>query len=682
MNLAVDSDGQMSKKQKWLEQADWQEEIPVPEDRASIEAAFACLHDSAEYVSEKPENSITEYLEKLLGLIQGHLGCQGIGIFGRNPQWQPIAKLGGRSLARPDSAWLDEACQRKACGFVPDVPANGWGQIACPLAATLSGVPLEMLVISGRHIREDSLSAVLLLVQFLEKIWNLLDQSLLAKSKSKSLTQLCNDFTSLLHAKTTHELLNLLVEHSTVLLECERATIFIRDIRRKQLIASPALGLNGQSLVIPEEAGIVGEVVQTGRSLIVADVKTDTRFGDQFDQQTGFQTRDILCVPLRDEKQNIIGAFECLNKTSGNFSEQDLFLLELLAHHAAISIQKTQLRQELLRRQNDLQSESCAQCELIGESTATKAIRAHVGRLCTSDLPVLITGETGTGKETVAQALHYQGSRSNKPFAVVHCTEWSEPGKMNSDSTTGHTPVESLLLEKVEQAEAGTLFLDDIGCLNAQGQEIVLRLLEQGTIMPAGNNRELPVDVRVVAATNIPLVDQVLEGKFREDLYYRLAVVSIDLPPLRERLDDIAPLVNHFLKTHCKNARRTLLSCSAETVQELLKYSWPGNAKELNNVIERLVFVCRGQEISPEDVAVLCGPDSSRSDSKTSHSLTDATLEFQQRFIRQAIAREKGNMTAAARLLGLHRSNLYRKMRQLKMAEAKEEEEEPSSLQQ
>lgn len=637
------------------------------EDRASMEAIFECLCNSVKQADSKTAKSTSQYLEHLLGLIQGHLGCQGIGLFRRNSRWEPIIKLGGRSLGQPDSDWLEQVQQKNSCGFVSDVPATGWGQIACPVHALIDTFDWEILVVSGRYIREDSLATVAMLAQFLEPIWQLLAHCCSMKTEASKLTELCAHFTSLLHAKTLDQLLELLAEQSTSLLDCERATIFIRDSRLKQLVGRPAIGVEGGSLFLAEKAGVVGEVVQTGKALIVDDVKSDPRFENQIDQQTAFQTRNILCVPLFDEAETIVGAFECLNKTVGCFTDRDRSTLELLARHAAISILQTQADQALQSRQHELQSEKSAQSQLVGESAAIKVIRSHVNNLCSNDLPVLITGETGTGKETVARALHYQGTRSEKPFVVIDCTQWSE------------TPESEILLrflEELERAEAGTMFLDDIDSLAFGYQQLILDLLEQGMIAATENSKAISMNVRIIAATQSRLTDQIPEGKFQEELYLRLNAVSINLPPLRTRVDDVEPLVKHFLEEYRKQAKRKSLACSAQAMTRLLGYSWPGNVRELKNMMERIAFAAHGDEITFEDIALLCGLETDSSGNPNTEGLTEATLDFQQRHIRHAIAKARGNMTAAARLLGLHRSNLYRKMRQLKMAEAKQEQEE------
>ncbi len=657
----------MTKRQSWLKRSDWQQECSALEDPSLIEALFECLHNSAKQTDSKTAKSTSQYLEQLLGIIQGHLGCQGIGVFRRNTRWEAVIKLGGRSLGQPDSDWLDQVQQKNSCGFVSDVPATGWGQIACPVHASIENIQWGMLVVSGRYIREDSLATVAMLAQFLEPVWQLLAYSCSMKTEASKLTELCGNFTSLLHAENIDQLLELLAEQSTSLLDCERATIFIRDSRLKQLIGRPAIGVEDGSMIIAEDVGIVGEVVQTGKALIVEDVKSDSRFEDQIDQQTGFQTRNILCVPLLDEAETIVGAFECLNKTAGCFTEQDKSILELLARHAAISILQTQADQELQSRQHELQSEKSAQSQLVGESATIKAIRSHVENLCSNDLPVLLTGETGTGKETVARALHYQGTRAEKPFVVIDCTEWSEALEPE---------MLSRFLRELERVDTGTLFLDDVDSLAFEYQQLILALLEQGMISATEHSKTIVINARIIAATQTRLTNQILEGKFQEELYLRLNAVSINLPPLRERVDDIEPLVKHFLEEYRKQAKRKSLTCSTEAMTKLLEYSWPGNVRELKNMMERIAFAAHCDEITFEDIALLCGLETDSSGNHHTEGLTEATLDFQQRHIRRAIAKARGNMTAAARLLGLHRSNLYRKMRQLKMAEAKQEQEE------
>ncbi len=657
----------MSSRQGWLKRSDWQQGISSLEDRASLDVLFESLRSSVAQFDSKAEKSTAQYLEQLLSLVQGYLGCQGIGVFRRTSEWEPVVKLGGRSLGQPDADWLDEVQREDACGYRCDIPAAGWGQIACPARASIGDLQWEMLVVSGRYIREDSLASIALLVQFLEAIWQLHTFCSFWETEAAILAGLCGHFTSLLQVKTVEQLLEQLAEQSTSLLNCERATIFLHDFRSKQLIGRPATGIEGGAITVPEDAGIVGEVVREGKAIIVEDVACDSRFDNQTDQQTGFQTKTILCIPLRDETERVFGAFECLNKKAGHFTKQDESTLELLARYAAISILQTEAEQELQSRQHELQSEKSEQCQIIGESAAIKAIRSHVQNLCSNDLPVLITGETGTGKQSVAEALHYRGDRSARPFVVIDCTQWSEAAAPEMLSS---------FAEELIRADTGTLFLDDIDSLSLPCQQMILALLEQGTIVAAESSKTFRVDIRVTAATQARLADRILEGKFEEALFLRLNAVSIDIPPLRERTDDIEPLVVHFLELYRKQAKRQSLTCSAEAIGLLLEYSWPGNVRELKNMMERLAFAVQGDEISSDDIALFCGLETENSAHQNSEGLTEATLDFQQRYIRRAIAKARGNMTTAARLLGLHRSNLYRKMRQLKMAEAKQEQPE------
>lgn len=200
------------------------------------------------------------------------------------------------------------------------------------------------------------------------------------------------------------------------------------------------------------------------------------------------------------------------------------------------------------------------------------------------------------------------------------------------------------------------------------GQAKLLRVLEQKVITRVGGSQVIPINVRVVAATNRNLVDAVRSKKFREDLYYRLSVVTLDLPPLRERPEDVQPLAEHFLAHFSKQANRRQMSVSSEARRRLQAHAWPGNVRELRNLMERVAFLSNSDVVETDDLAFILSPDSDSVDYLDADvGLSEATNRFQQEYIRKAIKRVKGNMSEAARLMGLHRSNLYRKMRQLDM---------------
>ena len=300
------------------------------------------------------------------------------------------------------------------------------------------------------------------------------------------------------------------------------------------------------------------------------------------------------------------------------------------------------------------------------------ALRATVNRLAGTDLPVLILGESGTGKEVVAQSLHFHGSRASMPFIAVNCAALAE--SLLESELFGHekgafTDAREMRAGKFELAEGGTLFLDEIGDMSLSGQAKLLRVLEQKVITRIGGSQNIPINVRIIAATNTNLVDAVRQRKFREDLYYRLSVVTQLIPPLRDRPDDIIPLAEYFLKQFCA-AHGALRSNSRRKRRRLQAHAWPGNVRELRNLMERVVFLGTGDKVEADDLAFILNPGREAAmEPSADMSLDIATRCFQQDFIRRSIKRVQGNMSEAARLLGVHRSNLYRKMRQLEMTE-------------
>jgi Nif-specific regulatory protein len=223
---------------------------------------------------------------------------------------------------------------------------------------------------------------------------------------------------------------------------------------------------------------------------------------------------------------------------------------------------------------------------------------------------------------------------------------------------------------KFELAHEGTLFLDEIGDMSPGGQAKLLRVLEHKVVTRVGGSQAIPVDVRVVAATNKNPAEAVRENRFREDLYYRLSVVTLDLPALRDRPEDTLPLAEHFLTRFCAQANRPRLHISSDARRRLQAHGWPGNVRELKNLMERVAFLCPEDRVEVDDLAFILSPEQDTGlEPSADLGLDQATRQFQREFIRRSIKRVGGNMSEAAKLLGVHRSNLYRKMRQLKMKE-------------
>ncbi len=473
-------------------------------------------------------------------------------------------------------------------------------------------------------------------------------------------------------SRETDQLLIKIAEASTRLLGAERATIFLPDSNRETLIGKPALGVEDGILRIPATAGVVGQVIKTGQPVRVdEDISHEQQqINRTVDQKLGFETKTILCVAMLDAKGKVIGAFEVINRHSGNFTAEDEVALTELAAHAAVAIENTQHVEKLVSTKSHIADQAAGGVELIGQCESIEKLKQTLARIADTDLAILITGENGTGKEVVAQLVHYLSQRRDEVLVAVNCAAISETlleselfGHEKGAFTDAHQAREG----KFELANGGTLFLDEIGDMSLGGQAKLLRVLEEKVVVRVGGSVTIPTSARVVAATNQKLGELVRDKKFREDLFFRLNVVTIELPALRERGDDVLLLANHFLDGFCKKARRTTPTISAAAKKRLLGHRWPGNVRELRNMMERLAYLTDGDKVVPEDLAFINAPAVEESAIPLSLSLNEATHSFQMDYIQRQIDHARGNITDAAANMGLHRSNLYRKMKQLGM---------------
>ncbi|HEX4149867.1 MAG TPA: sigma-54-dependent Fis family transcriptional regulator [Pirellulales bacterium] len=472
-------------------------------------------------------------------------------------------------------------------------------------------------------------------------------------------------------AREMEPLLVQMAQAATRLLDGDRASIFLWDRPNHVLVARPALGVPGGELRIADNLGQVGQVVHSGQARRI-DLDRDQQLIDRtVDTRLGYRTRTLVCVPLRSMHGEILGAFEVLNKREGNFTDDDEQALAELAQHAAIALENTQERARLLETRRQLSAQAAQGVNLVGQSAVIEALRSTIKRVANTDLAILIMGENGTGKEVVSQSVHYLSNRSDHPFIAVNCAALTET--LLESELFGHekgafTDAHEARPGKFELANGGTLFLDEIGDLSAGGQAKLLRVLEEKVVVRVGGSKTIPTDARVIAATNQDLGQMVREKRFRQDLYYRLNVVTLTLPPLRERPDDIWLLAEFFLNDFCLKARRRMPRLSPTARRRLEAHSWPGNVRELRNLMERIAYLVPGDEIQPDDLSLVPMPsDEAARPVAADLELSEATSRFQSQYIEQAIAHSRGNMSRAAEQLGLHRSNLYRKMRQLGM---------------
>jgi two-component system nitrogen regulation response regulator NtrX len=349
-----------------------------------------------------------------------------------------------------------------------------------------------------------------------------------------------------------------------------------------------------------------------------------------------------------------------------------------------LSLEKTVLVVRNALRQRDLEAENRVlrarvdrQHVMVGESFAMRQLREQVALAAPTNGRVLIYGENGTGKELVARTVHQLSRRRNGPFLEVNCA--AIPEELIESELFGHvkgafTGAVADKPGRFEQANTGTIFLDEIGDMSLKTQAKVLRVLQEQVMERVGGTQRIKTDVRVLAATNKELPAEIRAGRFREDLYFRLNVIPIFVPPLRDRRDDIPLLADHFMAMMAAEYGRRPKRLAPEAAARLQHYAWPGNVRELRNVIERLMIMVPGDTITAQDLAFL-GHDvlpAAAAPISSAMPLADAREQFERDYILQALAAQHGNISRTADVLGVERSNLYKKMKAFGIAPSRE----------
>jgi two-component system, NtrC family, response regulator AtoC len=311
---------------------------------------------------------------------------------------------------------------------------------------------------------------------------------------------------------------------------------------------------------------------------------------------------------------------------------------------------------------------------IIGNSQAMQQLFSRMKRIIKTDSTVLILGESGTGKELVAKAIHFNGARKDRPFVAVNCS--AIPENLLESELFGHvkgafTGAVKEKIGKFEAANFGTIFLDEIGTLPMHLQTKLLRVLQEQELERVGSNRQIKLDVRVISATNVNLEEEVKRGNFREDLFYRLNVIPVLIPPLRERIEDILPLTRHFLEKNCRSMQRTIMHLEKESLEALEAYHWNGNVRELENIIERIVALTEGDTITlrdlPSNVAKNYLEGSPTSVTPSGIDMVRTINEIEKRMIGEALQLSGGVKARAAVMLSINRTTLVEKMRRLGM---------------
>jgi two-component system response regulator HydG len=352
-----------------------------------------------------------------------------------------------------------------------------------------------------------------------------------------------------------------------------------------------------------------------------------------------------------------LGAYDYITKP---------FQMDELVLTVEKALENRLLKKEVVRLKKEVESRYHFH-KLIGKSPSMQKVYELIERISDSSINVLLTGESGTGKELVAKAIHYNGSRKEGPFIAVNCAAIPETlleselfGYKKGAFTDAKSDKKGLIFE----ANEGALFLDEITEMAPTLQAKLLRVIEEREVRPLGDTRSYPIDVRIISTTNRDIQSLIQQGKFREDLYYRLKVIDIELPPLRDRKEDIPLLIQHFVSRYSKDQNKEISGFSEEVLRILLNYSWPGNVRELENVIQRAITLCQHKVILPEDLppSMLQKTDKNVLEKAVQEKYTIDQLE--KKYIRRILVEVGGNKSKAAEILGLDRKTLYRKLQE------------------
>ena len=515
----------------------------------------------------------------------------------------------------------------------------------------------------------------------------------MAEKKTDSLTGLkreINELTTLYEiSKAINASLDLKVVMNQVLetlhkhMGMERGTLTLLDSRTNELFIEVAHGLDKEEIGrgryrIGE--GITGKVVAAGEPIVVPNVGNEPLFLNRTKSRGDIKRGNIgfICVPIKLD-QKTIGALSADRLFQENVSfEEDLRLLTVISsmitqavrNHLERIIEKEKLQNENILLKKELKKKFHPK-NIIGESKRMAEVYEAIESVSLSRATVMLRGESGTGKELVAHAIHYNSNCSDGPFIKVSCAALpdtlleSELFGYEKGAFTGATATK---IGRFEMADGGTLFLDEIGDIPASTQVKLLRVLQEKEFERVGGTQTIRVNIRLITATNKDLEADVQTGKFREDLYYRLNVIPVFLPPLRERSADIPLLVNYFLQKASSENLKKVKYVSEAAMEYLSKYNWPGNVRELENTIERAVVLCKSDTLTPElfpisgmkkngNAASLNSAEASSHspvlDAPKGGSLTEAVESLEKRMIQDALTQSNGNQRKAAQMLGV-----------------------------
>ena len=442
--------------------------------------------------------------------------------------------------------------------------------------------------------------------------------------------------------------------------------LIVDDDRELSAVLTERLGKRGYSVeAVGDPEVAISRAEEDDFDVIVTDLRMPRMDGVTLCHRV-HECRPGLPVVMLTGFGSLESAVDAIRAGAYDFVEKPVAidLLQIVIDRAA----NHRAAQREIRRLRERAPELGTESGLLGDSAVMSSVRETIARIAAVDTTVLVTGETGTGKELAARAVHTASSRSQRPFVALNCT--TVPENLFESELFGHargafTDARGQRAGLLQQARGGTLFLDEVADLPAHMQPKLLRVLQEKMFRPVGSDAELPADVRVIAATNADIESAVEERRFREDLYYRLNVIRVDMPPLRQRGSDTLLLAGEFLERFARQLRKPVKGMATSVAERLLEYDWPGNVRELQNCIERAVALAAFEELRVEDL-----PERVRSRRSGRIVVGDGPEELlplrtiELRYVRHVFESVGRNKTAAARVLGLDRKTLHRKLEQ------------------
>jgi Nif-specific regulatory protein len=460
-------------------------------------------------------------------------------------------------------------------------------------------------------------------------------------------------------------LLELIIDTATRMMQAKASSLLMLDPRTRKLYFKVAIGERREEVRKYElniGQGIAGIVAQTGEPLLIPDVTKDPRWYKQISESIGFQTHSIACVPMKVGNE-VIGVVEIIDKEDGSpIQDEDMKLLTVFAELASVAISNARKIHQVQKENRDLKEELWNKYRIIGESESLQKVVSDAFKVANSKTSTLILGESGTGKELLGRLIHLVGARKDKPMIILNCAALPETlleAELFGYEKGSFTGALTRKIGKFELADEGTLFLDEIGEMTQGMQAKLLGVLQEGVFYRVGGNVPIVVDVRIISATNKDISKEVAEGRFREDLFYRLNVVQIHMPALRTRKEDIPLLADYFLNIFKQERGASQLSISEAAMQKMLEYDWPGNVRELRNALERGVVMGNGKEVLPEDLPISGGRPSQTS-MAAGMTLREAEDNFKKEFITLTLKHTSGNRSKAAQIMGIQRTYLSR----------------------